>query len=141
MINQLKFTRIILLLFAIAFSFSSCEKHTTPEKLDKKITKGNWRIGKAVIANTNVTATYNGYLFGFTSNQNIEVSGTVATTGSWYHGTEKNPVILFLSFPATFPELYVLSDDWQVNQLSNSQMVMKRNDSTDDEIIFRKVGK
>lgn len=139
--NQLKATRIILFLFAIAFSFSSCDKHTTPNKLDKKITKGNWRIGKAVIANTNVTAVYNGYLFSFTSSQNIDVSGTVTATGSWYHGTEKNPVILFLSLPASYPELYVLSDDWKVNQLSDSQIVMKRNDSTDDEVIFRKVGK
>lgn len=138
--SHLRSTRIVMFLFAIVLIFTNCEKHTTPNKLDKKITKGSWRIGKAVINSANVTATYNGYLFKFTSNKNIEVSGTVTTSGSWYRGNEKNPVILFLSFPIAFPELYVISDDWQVNELSNSQFVMKRNDSSEDELIFRKVG-
>lgn len=128
--NHLKASRIIFFLFATVLIFTNCEKHTTPNKLDKKLTKGTWRIGKAVIDNANVTATYNGYLFKFTSNMNIEVSGTVSTSGAWSRGNEKNPVILFLSFPISFPELFVISDDWQVNELSNSQVVMKRNDST-----------
>ena len=138
--RQLKFARIILFLFAIVLTFTNCEKHTTPNKLDKKLTKGTWRIGKAVVNDANITSTYNGYLFKFTSNKNIEVSGTVTAAGSWYRGSEKNPVILFISLPATFPELYIFSDDWQVNQLSDSQVIMKRNDSTGDELIFRKVG-
>lgn len=139
--NHLKTARIILFLAAIVLVFTNCEKHTTPKKLEKKITEGTWRVGKAVFGNVNVTSTYSGYLFKFSSNKNIQVSGTVSTTGSWYSGNDKNPVILFLSLPASFPELYVMSDDWKVNQLSSSQFVMRRNDSTGDELIFRKTGK
>ena len=138
--NQLKSIKVILSLFALVLLFTNCEKHTTPNKLDKKLTKGTWRIGKAVVGTENITPVYNGYLFKFTSNQNIEVSGTVVTSGSWYHGNEKNPVILFMSLPASYPELYIFSDDWQVNQLSDGQVVMKRNDSSEDELILRKVG-
>lgn len=139
--NHLKTTRIIVFLFAIVLIFTNCEKYTTPKKLEKKITEGTWRIGKAVVNKVNVTSTYNGYLFKFTSNKNIVVSGTVSTTGSWYSGNDKNPVILFLSLPASYPELYVFSDDWKVNQLSSSQFVMRRNDNSEDELTFRKTGK
>ena len=139
--KQLKTAGIILFLFTMALTLTNCEKHTTPNKLDKKLTKGTWRIGKAVINSNNITSTYSGYLFKFSANKSLDVSGTVTTSGSWYRGSEKNPVILFISLPATFPELYTFSDDWQVNQLSDSQVVMKRNDSTGDELIFRKVGK
>lgn len=138
--KQLKTIRVIFYLFALVILFTNCEKHTTPNKLDKKLTKGTWRVGKAFINNENITSTYSGYLFKFTSNKNIEVSGTVVTSGSWYRGDNKNPVILFISLPASFPELYIFSDDWQVNQLSDSQVVMKRNDNSEDELILRKVG-
>ncbi len=138
--NQLKSIRVIFYLFALVLLFTNCEKYTTPNKLDKKLTKGTWRIGKAVVNSDNLTSVYSGYLFKFTSNKNIEVSGTVTTSGSWYRGNDKNPVILFISLPASFPELYVFSDDWQVNQLSDTQVVMKRNDGSEDELILRKVG-
>lgn len=138
--KQLKTIRVIFYLFALVILFTNCEKHTTPNKLDKKLTKGTWRVGKAFINNENITSTYSGYLFKFTTNKNIEVSGTVVTSGSWYRGDNKNPVILFISLPASFPELYIFSDDWQVNQLSDSQVVMKRNDNSEDELILRKVG-
>jgi hypothetical protein len=138
--KQLKTIRVIFYLFALVILFTNCEKHTTPNKLDKKLTKGTWRVGKAFINNENITSTYSGYLFKFTSNKNIEVSGTVVTSGAWYRGDNKNPVILFISLPASFPELYIFSDDWQVNQLSDSQVVMKRNDNSEDELILRKVG-
>ncbi len=139
--THFKSARIVFFLLAIVLTLTNCEKHTTPNKLDKKLPNGTWRIGKAVVDNVNITADYNGYLFKFTTNKNIEVSGTVSTSGSWYRGNDKNPVILFISLPAAFPELFVFSDDWQVNQLSNSQVVMKRNDSSDDELVLRKVGK
>ena len=138
--KQLKTIRVIFYLFALVILFTNCEKHTTPNKLDKKLTKGTWRVGKAFINNENITSTYSGYLFKFTTNKNIEVSGTVVTSGAWYRGDNKNPVILFISLPASFPELYIFSDDWQVNQLSDSQVVMKRNDNSEDELILRKVG-
>ena len=138
--SQLKTIKVIFYLFAFVLLFTNCEKYTTPNKIDKKLTKGTWRIGKAVVGNDNITSLYSGYLFKFTSNKNIEVSGTVVTSGSWYRGNDKNPVILFLSLPASSPELYIFSDDWKVSQLSDSQMVMRRNDSSEDELTFRKVG-
>lgn len=137
--NIFKRFNFILLIVGMTL-IGGCEKHTTPKKLDRQITKGNWRVGKANVGSVIVTSSYNGYIFNFSSQGSITVSGTITAAGSWHHGDDKNPVIMFMSFGQTYPQLYTLSDDWKVTESSSTQFILKRNDSSGDEFIFRKVG-
>ena len=133
--------RIIAASFLILLTFGSCAKHTTPKKVDKHLTEGTWRIGQAKISGTNVTSNYNGAKFSFSKQGTIHVTGTITTQGSWSLGGEKNPVVLFMTYPQTATTLYGFSDDWLVMEMSKSECTMKRNDSAtqEDILVFRRI--
>lgn len=128
-------------LMLVFLAFTSCAKHTTPKKVDKHLSEGTWKIGQAKIDGTNVTAAYSGVKFQFSSQGTIYVTGEVVTQGSWSLGDDKNPVLMFMSFPQTATTLYGFSDDWLVMEMSKTECTMKRNDSAtqEDQLVFRRI--
>lgn len=134
MTSQIRFMALFAMLILV-----SCAKHTKPKMVEKRLTEGVWKIGQARIGGQTITSTFTGAKFVFTSSKNIEVSGTITTKGSWYLGDDENPVRLFMAFPATATNLYQFTDDWLVTEMAKKQCVMKRNDNTEDELIFRRI--
>lgn len=127
---------MLLMLFLV---FTSCEKRTTPKKVQKHLTEGTWKIGQAKINGSNVTSAYNGVKFAFSGSGTIAVSGEIVTQGTWSLGTDKNPVLMVMSFPPSATVLYGFSDDWLITEMSKWECTMKRSDMEQDVLVFRRI--
>ncbi len=138
--NRINFQVGAVLLFVI-LAFASCAKHTTPKRVDKFLTQGTWKIGQAKVDGTTITSNYSGVKFTFSGQGTIYVTGEMTTQGSWSLGGEKNPVLMFMSFPQTATALYQFTDDWYVMEMSKTECVMKRNESAakEDQLVFRRI--
>lgn len=128
----------MLALFLVS-ALVSCGKNTDPSKLDKTLPLSSWRVGKAEFNNVNKTADFNGYNFHFKSNKDILVIKDDDTTkGAWTRGNYKDPLLFYMIFPQTATHFLKLDDDWIVTYLTKDEFRLQRNDTTEDEIIFRK---
>lgn len=108
---------------------SACSKHTTPRRVKHVLPEGSWKITSFTIEGVSVAEDYSTYSFGFDEEGGVRVFGSgFSATGSWETGLDRNPCILYLSFP---PEggLEYLADDWQVTQIKKDVLTLKRNDS------------
>lgn len=134
-------TATVLFLFVGMLGLLGCEKNTTAKKINNKLTEGKWRIARSVYDGENITSDYNGYLFQFSKEGTIAVSGTVNTKGTWYTTEDKNPAKIFLNFHLSSTTLYFYSDDWYVTQLNNNECYLENIDHPSNKLVFRKVGK
>ncbi len=117
----------LALVFVLA---ASCAKHTTPRKVNKTLPEGYWKITNFTIEGESVAENYSTYSFGFGESGGIIVKGDgFSSSGSWETGLDKNPCILYLSFP---PEggLEYIADDWQVSEIKKDVITLKRNDES-----------
>lgn len=120
------FASLTLLVFVI----SACSKHTTPRRVNRVLSaEGSWKITSFTIEGVSVMESYNGYSFTFDEDGGIKVRMTGGSTvsGSWETGLDKNPCILYLSFPPVGGLEYI-ADDWQVSQVKKDVLTLKRND-------------
>jgi len=127
-------------MFILLCTLCACTKHTTPKKVNKRLTEGVWKMSQVNIDGTNITSQYNGVKFTFATHGSISVSGTLSSSGTWSTGDDKNPVVMFLTF-APNTSLYQFSDDWLVTEISKTECVLNRNESSTykDKIIFRRI--
>ncbi len=116
---------IVVLLVAI----SGCTKYTTPRKVEKRLGVGTWRITSFTSGEENLVLNYAFYTFVFDSDGQVEVREGTTVDGTWEVGNDKNPALLYLSFPAV-DGLEYLSDDWQVLEMKKNLMKLKRNTSS-----------
>lgn len=138
--NHNKFTTSTKLLALFFFLvLTACSKNPTPERIKKKLIEGTWKISQLKINSSNSTSTFNKVEFQFSSAGSISVSGEMATSGSWYVSEDEKPAKLFLSFPPTAPQLYPLSDDWIVEEMTKRECTLTRNDSSKDRLVFRRI--
>jgi len=116
-----------------------CTKYTTPRKVERRISDGSWTISSFSVNGESVALLYAGYNFNFGEEGNIKVSGEFSANGSWELGLNRNPAILYLSFPPV-GGLEYLSDDWQVAEMKKDLMRLERNDSSGEggTLVFRK---
>jgi len=120
------FASLAMLVFVLA----SCSKHTTPRRVNKVLPDGTWRITSFTIEGQSVLDDYDDYKFTFSDDGSIAVLGTgFSSHGKYETGLDRNPCILYLSFP---PEggLEYIADDWQVTQIKKDVITLKRNDSS-----------
>ena len=115
---------VVVLLVAV----SGCTKYTTPRKVEKRITEGTWRITSFTSGEDVLTLNYAFDTFVFDNDGQVEVRGGTTVDGTWELGGDKNPALLYLSFPAV-DGLEYLSDDWQVLEIKKNLMKLKRNQS------------
>lgn len=115
---------IVVLLVAV----SGCSKYTTPRKVEKRITQGTWRITSFTSGTDVLTLNYALDEFVFDKDGQVEVRGGSTVDGTWELGGDKDPALLYLSFPAV-DGLEYLSDDWQVLEIKKNLMKLKRNQS------------
>jgi len=108
---------------------SACSKHTTPRRVKRVLPEGSWKITSFTIEGVSVTEDYSTFSFGFDEEGGVRVFGSgFSESGSWETGLDRNPCILYLSFPPV-GGLEYLADDWQVTQIKKDVITLKRNDS------------
>jgi hypothetical protein len=119
--------------------FAGCSKYTTPRKVEKRITEGTWKITAFTIEGNSVVDMYTDYTFAFSESGGVSVKGGISASGAWEVGLNRNPAILYLSFPPT-GGLEYLADDWQVAEMQKNMMRLKRNDGdgSNSSLIFKK---
>lgn len=111
--------------------FTGCTKYTTPRKVEKRIVEGTWKITTFTVEGNSVVSQYSNYTFTFGEGGGVSVrsSGSSIAAGSWEVGLNKNPAILYLSFPPV-GGLEYLADDWQVTEMKKDRMRLKVNDDS-----------
>ncbi|HRO75186.1 MAG TPA: hypothetical protein PLP27_03440 [Crocinitomicaceae bacterium] len=118
----------------------SCGKNTEPDRFKKIVSDSSWRIGRAQVGTQNKTSDFNNYVFRFKYGKDIEVIHELDTVlGTWNHGNAKKPLLFYMNFSQQVPsKFFTLDDDWVVVYLTKDEFRLERNDSSEDEIIFRK---
>lgn len=133
--------RVIALTLLLTFvgATTSCEKYSSPRKVEKHIVNGTWRLSSAFIDNVDVTNVYANYTFNFTQEGDIVVIGDATITGSWETGIEKNPTTLDITLTPFVP-FNNLNADWTVTTCTKDRMTLElRGGSTVDVLIITKV--
>ncbi len=126
-------------MIAIAGANSGCEKYSSPNKVERHIVNGSWRLSSAFIDNVDVTSTYENYSFVFSQSGDIDVIGDETISGNWSTGIEKNPATLSLTL-TPFDPFYHLNADWTVTTCKKDRMTLElRGASAIDVLIISKV--
>ncbi len=125
---KIRLFAVVALLLIVS---NSCSKYTTPRKVERLLVDGSWTLTAFTIDGESVLDVYQGYSFGFGEEGGavVRVSGSFASSGSWEVGLDKNPAILYLSFPPV-AGLEYLADDWQVVEIKKDLLRLKRNGDT-----------
>ena len=139
--SQSSFLRITFLMMVLVLfgTTSSCEKYSSPNKVERHIVNGSWKLTSAFIDNNEVTSLYANYSFTFSKDGEIDVIGEPTISGSWTTGIEKNPTTLNLTL-TPFEPFYDLNADWTVTTCKKDRMTLElRGASSIDVLIISKV--
>jgi len=114
---------------------SSCEKYSSPNKVERLIVDGTWKLSSAFIDNNEVTADYVNYSFNFSADGEIDVIGEPTISGIWTTGIEKNPTTLNLTL-TPFDPFYHLNADWTVTTCKKDRMTLELAGSSAIDILI-----
>lgn len=129
------FASLTMLVFVLA----ACSKHSSPRRVKKVLPGDSWKISSFTIEGQSVLDNYSSYSFTFDEGGSIAVVGQgFSSSGSWETGLDRNPCILYLSFPPVGGLEYI-ADDWQVSQVKKDEITLKRNDdSSNSNLTFKR---
>ena len=94
---------VFLLAIIAVLSFSGCEKHVTPSKVERKLTVDGWQITNFLYQDTIVTGDFTNMIFGFGEEGDIVVIGQTGVTGAWTVGENKDPTVLYITGFIDYP--------------------------------------
>lgn len=118
---------------------AGCSKYTTPRKVERHLTNGTWKISTFSVDGNTLTNVYTAYTFAFGEKGNVKVKGGFNAKGSWELGLDRNPAVLYLSFPPA-GNLEYIADDWEVKKIKKDKMELKRVDNTHNStLVFIKI--
>jgi hypothetical protein len=121
MIKMKNITYILILGLVLA-----CSKRTNPKKVERLLTKGRWQITTFVDNGKNIKSSYKDVSLSFAEAGTVLSTSATGVSGTWYVGSDKNPAVIYMTFPDV-DSMNVLSDDWAVVELSKNQCILKRN--------------
>ncbi len=102
-----------------------CKKNES-QKSRTFINKGRWQITTFVDNGKNIRSSYKDVSLSFAEAGTVLSTSATGVSGTWYVGTNKNPAVIYMTFPDV-DSMNVLSDDWAVVELSKNQCILKRN--------------
>jgi hypothetical protein len=106
---------LILTLCLIAFSFS-CKKfieQQAEKAVMNIITNGNWHVDQYIQNDSNITASFSGYLFKFDASGTVTgTKDNVSQTGSW--GANVDAKTINSNFPSASPPVSLLNGLWKI---------------------------
>ncbi len=126
---------VLALLAILVVTSSSCEKYSSPNKVERIIVDGRWKLTSAFIDNVNVTSVFEPYSFSFADNGDITVHGDATITGNWSTGIEKNPTTLNLTL-TPFAPFYDLNADWTVTTCKNERMTLELDGAVATDVLI-----
>lgn len=116
--------------------FISCEKHVTPDKVERKLTQDSWNITNFMYIDSSVTLDYADHGFSFSDGGGIAISNAPDAGGSWSVGLNKKPTILYFTNFQEAP-FTRLNDDWEVQTCSSDRITLySQNGSTESKVTF-----
>lgn len=115
-----------LLICSLIFVVAACGKYTTPKKVERKIVKGTWNIFEFVDNEKSLLNKYAHITMTF-GDSTIATTSPSAVSGTWSVGTDRNPALLYMTFPDAIDSMHVFSDDWVVYKITKSECILKRN--------------
>ena len=121
-------------------ALTSCEKRVTPNKVDRIIQKGSWRMSSFVFQGASIQLDYLNNVFSFEDDGVVYITSNLApVTGKWSVSIDKKPTHLYFYEFLTAPH-DKLEDDWVVNTISNTDFTMESdNGSYVNTITFTKI--
>ena len=132
--NSLFRVKFLLPLVILLFAGVACEKHVTPNKVERKLDDENWDIVNFYFVDTNITDAFTGDVFSFEEDGTVVIAGQWNTIGTWSVGLNKNPTKLYIGGFSQEPYSW-MNDDWIVESISNEQMTLT-DDSGTNELVF-----
>ena len=133
-----RFTFLMIVLLFITVN-TGCEKYSSPNKVERHIVNGSWKLTSAFIDNNEVTEVYENYSFTFSKSGDIDVIGEPTISGNWSTGIEKNPTTLNLTL-TPFAPFYDLNADWTVTTCKKDRMTLElKGASSIDVLIISKI--
>ena len=126
---------------------TGCKK-VKPQKVEDSVIEGNWKVTRFEEDGEDQTYYFSGYTFNFKEGGTVTATdGNSTVNGTWSveednsNDDSSSDVDFILSFPATnnFDEL---SDDWDIEEQSNSKLELKDvsgGDGSIDRLTFEKV--
>ncbi len=115
------FLGLFIVLFVL---ISSCEKYSSPNKVERHIVNGTWKLTSVFIDNDDNKSVFADYAFAFSKDGRIDVIGEPTISGTWTTGIEKNPTTLELTL-TPFSPFYNLNADWTVTTCKNNRMTLE----------------
>ncbi len=112
---------LILLVIGTGFIQSGCKDWSSPNKVKRLITQGQWHFSSIYIDNVDRTNDFSAYEFRFFESGDITVIGDTTVTGLWSTDVNKNPTTLQLNM-TPFDPFYHLNADWTFVICSKDEM-------------------
>lgn len=140
-IRKTDYRKSIVLIFSLllVWNISSCEKHVTPAKVERKITVDSWQITSFTFLDSTVVLDYANKLFGFGEGGGIIIQNEPGTGGHWSLGLNKKPTILYINGFLYHPYAR-LNDDWEVLTCSDSKFTLQsENGAFTNSVTFTKL--
>ena len=121
---------IIFILFFVALSFS-CKKFIQQQEekaVMAIITNGNWYVAQYIQNDSNITASFSGYLFKFDANGIVTgTKGSVSQKGAWI--PDVNARTISSAFPGGTPPVTLLNGVWKIKDSGNDFVLANYTDT------------
>ena len=115
---------------------------TNPQAQEQAVISGSWKVTLFTDSGNDETSDFAGYSFQFQSNGTLTATkNSVSKTGTWTLLSSSNKLDINLG-PKTNDNkpLGELTDDWVIISISNSEIKLKDDNASSDELLtFRKL--
>jgi hypothetical protein len=127
-----------ILSFFLAFALfflASCDPNNTGTVNNN--VSGNWRVSLFSERGVDETADFNGYTFSFnTGGQVVATKNGVSKNGTWSIDASSNKFIIDLGpKDNTNKPLGELTDDWQIQTITDNKISLKDDNASSNEIL------
>lgn len=119
----------IIAICLVFIGLLACAKHTTPRKVERKLGEGSWLMTEFIEGGKSILKKYKDVSFSFSEEGSVVTTSANSVKGSWYLGENRNPAVLYLTFPET-DSMHAISDDWIVYSINKTECVLKRYQGT-----------
>jgi hypothetical protein len=135
----MRFAGLAMLIFLLNGALFSCDKYSSPRKVERFLTEGRWVISLAVVDNQNLTSLYTDSEFRFDKNGTIEVINNPTISGKWTTSAQRNPTAISFTF-TPFEPFNQLNTDWTFTLCTEERMELELSGtSAQDVLVFDKL--
>ncbi len=124
----------IIFALALAVSLPSCKKYVQQQEQNAillDMTTGVWYVQNYTQNGSNITASFNGYVFKFDANGTVTgILSSGNTTGTW--SANISALTITSDFPTAPNPLKQLNETWKITDSGQDYVVANSNDTTNN---------